>query len=123
LIFIVNLSASVLRARPVNSGVRHASRKQGGRVAGGGAQKTDAELNDLSHGRSNNSFNRSGNSSDVIRKIEGCSVMLPAALIRALCRFAKTKTEALTQVEDQQQNAGGSFQQRAVYQLIERERK
>jgi hypothetical protein len=41
----------------------------------------------------------------------------------ALCRFAKTKTEALTQVEDQQQNAGGSFQQQAVYQLIERERK
>jgi hypothetical protein len=49
--------------------------------------------------------------------------ILPARLIRALCRFAKIRAAALTQVEDQQQNAGGSFQQRAVYQLIERERK
>jgi hypothetical protein len=34
--------------------------------------------------RSNNSFNASGISMDVVRKIGGCLQMLPAALIRAL---------------------------------------
>jgi hypothetical protein len=36
----------------------------------------------------NNSFNRSGMSLNFIRKIECCSAILPARLIRALCCFA-----------------------------------
>jgi hypothetical protein len=44
--------------------------------------------------------------------------MLPAALIRAICRSAKTKAVALTQVEDQIQNASGAFQSWAAYQAI-----
>jgi hypothetical protein len=40
-------------------------------------KKTCAELNDILIGRSNNSFNASGNSSDVIRKVEGFSQFFP----------------------------------------------
>jgi hypothetical protein len=35
--------------------------------------------------------------------------LLPARLIRALCRSAKTEAVTLTQVEGQKQNASGSF--------------
>jgi hypothetical protein len=38
-LLIVNLSVTTLCARPVNSGVRHASRKQENQVMGGEAQK------------------------------------------------------------------------------------
>jgi hypothetical protein len=61
-------------------------------------------------GRHNNSFNASGNSMDVIRKDWMLLSMLPAALIRALCRFAKPKAVVLTQGEVQKQNASGTFQ-------------
>jgi hypothetical protein len=40
--------------------------------------------------RPNNSFDRSRISSDVIRKIEGCSQILPARSIRALGRYARS---------------------------------
>jgi hypothetical protein len=45
--FIVNLNAICIDFRPVNSGVRHASRKLGSQVLCDAAQKTDAELNDI----------------------------------------------------------------------------
>jgi len=40
-------------------------------------RKADAELNDTLEGRSNNSFNASGISMDVIRQIEGFSQFFP----------------------------------------------
>jgi hypothetical protein len=43
-------------------------------------------------------------------------------LMRAICRSAETKPVALIQVEGQIQNAGGSFQSWAAYQLIRPER-
>jgi hypothetical protein len=77
-------------------------------------RRTDAELNALIEGRSNNSFNASGRSLDVIRWDWMPLSILPAALIRALCRSAKTEAVALTQVEGQKHNARGSFQRWAA---------
>ena len=42
--------------------------------------------------------------------------------MRAICRSAETKPVALIQVEGQIQNAGGSFQSWAAYQLIRPDR-
>jgi hypothetical protein len=40
-------------------------------------RKADAELNDSSHGRSNNSFNPSGNNSDVIVNLDAIHRYFP----------------------------------------------
>jgi hypothetical protein len=57
-----------LMPRPVNSGVRHASHKIGSRALCNAGQKADVKLNDILFGRSNNSFNASGNSIDFMRE-------------------------------------------------------
>jgi hypothetical protein len=49
-----------------------------------------------------------------MRKARMLLSILPAALIRALCRSAKTEAVTLTQVEGQKQNASGSFRHRTA---------
>jgi hypothetical protein len=60
---------SAVVSRRVNSGVRHAPHKIGSRVLCDAGQKTDAELNGIINGRSNNSFNRSANSAALIENL------------------------------------------------------
>ena len=69
----------------------------------------------------NNSLNRSANSAALIENLRVMAIRR-ARLIRAICRFAEPKAVALTQVEGQKQNVGGSFQSWTAYQLIQRER-
>ena len=54
-------------------------------------RNANAELSSFNQGRSNNSFNASGISSDVIRKDWMLLSILPAALIRALDVFVVIK--------------------------------
>src|SRR4051812_30606173 len=74
---MLDLAVSALCARPVNSSVMPLRSNRSSGVDASCRSKAEYRLNDFNDGRPNNSFNASGNSLDVIRKVGGFSQFFP----------------------------------------------